>query len=130
MPDSEDEQADGWASVPKDLGDRLDDEIAYLTGTSGALMPGLSNVSCATAALPSCWLVRDAQQPLHPLIAAGETDVEGGMDSDASEFFNEGFDPQAALQRMGEEPQDGSGAQPYQVTGVKLGGSTADCKGV
>ena len=52
------------------------------------------------------------------------------MDSDASEFFNEGFDPQAALQRMGEETQDGSGAQPYQVTGVKLGGSTADCKGV
>jgi hypothetical protein len=64
--------------------------------------------------------VRDAQQALHPLIAAGETDVEGGMDSDASEFFNEGFDPQAALQRMGEEPQDGSGAQPYQVFGVKL----------
>jgi hypothetical protein len=42
------------------------------------------------------------------------------MDSDASEFFNEGFDPQAALQRMGEEPQDGSGMQPYKVIGVDM----------
>jgi hypothetical protein len=52
MPDSEDEQVDGGAGAPEDLGDRLDDEIEYLTGTSGALMPGLSKVSCATAAPP------------------------------------------------------------------------------
>jgi hypothetical protein len=39
------------------------------------------------------------------------------MDSDASEFFGEGFNPQAALQQMGEGAQDGSGAQPYKVMG-------------
>ena len=120
MPDSEEEQVDGRASVPEDLNDRLDDEIAYLTGTSGALVPGLSKVSCAATALSVALANVYAQQRVPPLTAAGETDVEGGMDSDASEFFNEGFDPQAALQRMGEEPQDGSGAQPFQVIGVKL----------
>lgn len=37
------------------------------------------------------------------------------MDSDASDLFGEGFDPQAALQQMGEHAEEGAGSQPYQV---------------
>ena len=66
-----------------------------------------------------CCLKRIAWHAVSP-VAAGETDIEGGMDSDASEFFGEGFDPQAALQQMGEGAQDGSGAQPFQVMGLLL----------
>lgn len=41
------------------------------------------------------------------------------MDSDgASDLFDEGFDPQKALQEMGERAERGgtTGSQPYQVS--------------
>ncbi len=58
---------------------------------------------------------------LNPDTAAGETEAEGGLDSDgASDLFDEGFDYEAALQQMerrapGNADAGGAASQPYQV---------------